>query len=89
MASTSTRTATSSSRSAEAPTDAIDLEGDDHVRDGDHPGETRNAKRRKPEPKVIDLMEALKASVDKAKKGGAKPKARRPAQRKARRRTAA
>src|SRR5918997_6697587 len=26
-------------------------------------GETRNAKRRKPEPKVIDLMEALRASV--------------------------
>ena len=53
-------------------------------------GETRNAKRRKPEAKAIDLMEALKASVDKAKKGGgAKPKARRPAQRKARRRTAA
>jgi non-homologous end joining protein Ku len=37
-------------------------------------GETRNAKRRKPEPKVIDLMEALKASVDDAKKRGAKPK---------------
>jgi DNA end-binding protein Ku len=32
-------------------------------------GETRNAKRRKPEPKVIDLMEALRASVDDAKKG--------------------
>ena len=31
-----------------------------------------NAKRRKPEPKVIDLMEALQASVDQAKKGGAK-----------------
>ena len=26
-------------------------------------GETRNAKRRRPEPKVIDLMEALRASV--------------------------
>lgn len=35
-------------------------------------GETRNAKRRKPEPKVIDLMEALQASVDQAKKGGKK-----------------
>ena len=35
-------------------------------------GETRNAKRRKPEPRVIDLMEALQASVEKAKKGGAK-----------------
>ncbi len=30
-------------------------------------GETRNAKRRRPAPKVIDLMEALKASVDAAK----------------------
>jgi DNA end-binding protein Ku len=30
-------------------------------------GEARSAKRRKPEPKVIDLMEALKASVDEAK----------------------
>jgi len=35
-------------------------------------GETRNAKRRKPEPKVIDLMEALKASVDDAKARGTK-----------------
>jgi len=35
-------------------------------------GETRNAKRRKPQPKVIDLMEALQASVDDAKKGGNK-----------------
>jgi len=34
-------------------------------------GETRNAKRRKPQPKVIDLMEALKASVDEAKAAGA------------------
>ena len=33
-------------------------------------GEKRNAKRRKPEPKVIDLMEALKASVADAKGGG-------------------
>ncbi len=31
-------------------------------------GETRNARRRRPEPKVIDLMEALKASVDAAKR---------------------
>ncbi len=38
-------------------------------------GEQRAAKRRKPEPKVIDLMEALKASVDQAKKDGkAQPK---------------
>jgi DNA end-binding protein Ku len=29
-------------------------------------GEARNAKRRRPEPKVIDLMEALRASVAKA-----------------------
>lgn len=33
-------------------------------------GETRKAKRRKPEPKVIDLMDALRASVADAKKGG-------------------
>jgi DNA end-binding protein Ku len=32
-------------------------------------GETRNAKRRRPEPKVIDLMDALRASVADAKKG--------------------
>jgi DNA end-binding protein Ku len=40
-------------------------------------GETRSAKRRKPEPKVIDLMEALKASVAESKRAGAdgtKPK---------------
>lgn len=30
-------------------------------------GEKRNAKRRKAEPKVIDLMDALKASVESAK----------------------
>ena len=36
-------------------------------------GETRNSKRRKPEPKVIDLMEALRASVEETKSaGGAK-----------------
>ena len=59
-------------------------------------GETRNAKRRKPQPKVIDLMEALKASVDeakrdggKAKKRGSRAKPRRTAERKARKRTAA
>ncbi len=33
-------------------------------------GEKRNARRRKPERKVIDLMEALQASVDQARKGG-------------------
>ncbi len=57
-------------------------------------GETRAARRRKPEPKVIDLMEALRASVDEAKaasskdptrKGGAK----KPARKKAARRRAA
>jgi DNA end-binding protein Ku len=32
-------------------------------------GEERSAKRRKPEPKVIDLMEALQASVKQAKGG--------------------
>ena len=53
-------------------------------------GETRNSRRRKPEPKVIDLMEALQASVDKAKKGGSKAGSRRAAtRRKAKRRTAA
>jgi DNA end-binding protein Ku len=33
-------------------------------------GETKRAKRRKPEPKVVDLMEALQASVAEAKKDG-------------------
>jgi non-homologous end joining protein Ku len=33
--------------------------------------ETKNARRRKPAPKVIDLMEALRASVDDAKAGRA------------------
>ena len=32
-------------------------------------GETRNARRRKPEPKVIDLMEALQASIAGARGG--------------------
>ena len=53
-------------------------------------GETRNARRRKPDAKVIDLMEALKASVDEAKKAGtAKTKKRRASTGKARRRSAA
>lgn len=39
-------------------------------------GEVRSAKRRKPEPKVIDLMEALRASVDEAKAGSAKDSTR-------------
>ncbi|HSJ00693.1 MAG TPA: Ku protein [Patescibacteria group bacterium] len=38
-------------------------------------GETRNARRRKAEPKVIDLMEALQASVEQAKQGGSKASA--------------
>ena len=42
-------------------------------------GEARNVKRRRPEPKVIDLMAALKASVDQAKKGGRGAKAAKPA----------
>jgi DNA end-binding protein Ku len=45
-------------------------------------GETRNARRRRPEPKVIDLMEALKASVDAAQGD------RKPAKKSPRRRTA-
>lgn len=40
-------------------------------------GETRNAKRRRPEPKVVDLMDALRASVDAAK--GEKRQKSRPA----------
>jgi DNA end-binding protein Ku len=39
-------------------------------------GETRRARRRKPEPKVIDLMEALQASVAEAKKDGGRGRAR-------------
>ena len=41
-------------------------------------GETRNAKRRKAEPKVIDLMEALRASVDAARSDGKTAKAKAP-----------
>jgi DNA end-binding protein Ku len=57
-------------------------------------GETRNAKRRKPEPKVIDLMEALRASVAEsgAKGAGGRTRARKAAPRRApakRRRSAA
>jgi DNA end-binding protein Ku len=54
-------------------------------------GETRKAKRRKPEPKVIDLMEALQASVAEAKKGGASStsKKRKAAPRKTRRKARA
>ena len=57
-------------------------------------GETRNAKRRKPEPKVIDLMEALRASVEEsgAKDSRGAPRAKRSPSRRApakRRRSAA
>jgi DNA end-binding protein Ku len=51
-------------------------------------GEARSTKRRKPEPKVIDLMEALQASVDEAKKGTGRTK-RRPSTAKKRGRKAA
>jgi DNA end-binding protein Ku len=53
-------------------------------------GEVRSAKRRKAEPKVIDLMEALRASVDKAKSTSTKDSTRKkPAARKATRKKAA
>jgi DNA end-binding protein Ku len=52
-------------------------------------GETRNARRRKPDAKVIDLMEALKASVDEAKKAGSATTRKKKAARKTARRTAA
>ncbi|HET7686738.1 MAG TPA: Ku protein [Candidatus Limnocylindria bacterium] len=53
-------------------------------------GEARNAKRRKPSPKVIDLMEALQASVEASKRGSrAAPKAKRRARSTRRRRSAA
>jgi DNA end-binding protein Ku len=50
-------------------------------------GERRSAKRRKPEPKVIDLMDALRASVDEAKGGGERKAAREGTRRTARGRT--
>jgi DNA end-binding protein Ku len=51
-------------------------------------GETRSAKRRKPEPKVVDLMEALRASVEQSKTGSdsrrsASTKKKKPAKRRA------
>ena len=55
-------------------------------------GESRNAKRRKASPTVIDLMEALQASVASAKKSGRKGATRRaprPAARKTSRRRSA
>ncbi len=39
-------------------------------------GETRATKRRKPEPKVVDLMEALKASVAQSRRGGSEAKSK-------------
>jgi len=48
-------------------------------------GETRNARRRRPEPKVVDLMDALRASVEQAKG----ERTRKPGRRKATRRSAA
>jgi DNA end-binding protein Ku len=48
-------------------------------------GETRNAKRRKAEPKVIDLMDALKASVESAKGERRAPAKRRKSSEKRRR----
>jgi DNA end-binding protein Ku len=45
-------------------------------------GEKRNAKRRRAEPKVIDLMEALKASIDSAKSQRRSTRRKKPASRK-------
>jgi DNA end-binding protein Ku len=50
-------------------------------------GETKRAKRRTAEPKVIDLMDALKASVEKSK--AARKPAKKPARKKAAKRSAA
>jgi DNA end-binding protein Ku len=52
-------------------------------------GEKRNAKRRRAEPKVIDLMEALKASVDSAKSERKPARRKKPARKRATKRTAA
>ena len=49
-------------------------------------GEKRNVKRRRADPKVIDLMDALKASVEQAKGGG---RAKTPARKKSTKRSAA
>jgi DNA end-binding protein Ku len=51
-------------------------------------GETRRAKRRKPEPKVIDLMDALRASVDQAT-GERKETKKKPTRKKAAKKRAA
>jgi DNA end-binding protein Ku len=52
-------------------------------------GETRRAKRRKPEPKVIDLMDALRASVEQAKGERKETTKRKPARKKAAKKRAA
>ncbi|HEY3231257.1 MAG TPA: hypothetical protein VGJ87_18660, partial [Roseiflexaceae bacterium] len=39
-------------------------------------GETRNARRRKPEPRVIDLMAALEASLRESRESTGKRRAR-------------
>ena len=52
-------------------------------------GETRKAKRRKAEPKVIDLMDALRASVEEAKGEPKEPSKRKPARKKAGKKRAA
>jgi DNA end-binding protein Ku len=51
-------------------------------------GETKKAKRRKPEPKVIDLMDALRASVEQAK-GERRETKKKPARKKAAKKRAA
>jgi DNA end-binding protein Ku len=45
-------------------------------------GEARSAKRRKPEPKVIDLMDALRASIESTREGKAKKTTRTKSRRK-------
>ena len=52
-------------------------------------GETKRAKRRTAEPKVIDLMDALRASVEQAKSERKDKAAKKPARRKASKRRAA
>lgn len=52
-------------------------------------GETRNRRRRKPEPKVVDLMAALQASVDEARSARGEQKRKQAAGKKRTGRTAA
>lgn len=52
-------------------------------------GETRRAKRRKPEPKVVDLMDALRASVERAKGERKEASKKKPARKKAAKKRAA